>query len=300
MTAAPWLAAPIAQLDAMFERLPHGLLIQGPGGWGEELVAAALVRRLLSLDGDRAPREVAHPDLRWVEPDGGALKVEQIRETIAFLHQTPRFAGRKVAVLVGADRMNVFAGNALLKSLEEPPENSFVVLVASAPERLLATVKSRCQRLDLPRASDAEALAWLVENGAEAGRAERLLVEHGGAPFAVREALERGDAPLADALVAVGRDPGAALAAADDRREDNLADLAARWLRIVHRLARQYASQKDRARPLLDFADELQKLREIALANTGLNRTLHVQRLFLRWAELWAAVRLELEAIPGA
>ena len=280
----PWLAAPLERLDAIYDRLPHGLLVQGPGGWGEETVAAALVARLLRLDPAQNPREVAHPDLRWIEPESGIIKVDQMRATIEFLHQTPRFAGRKVAVIDAADCMNQNAANALLKSLEEPPDNSFAVLVTGAPERLLPTVSSRCQRLEVHPSSEDVVMAWLAEAGVERERAERLAIEYGSAPFTVRAAVERGEEPLMSALVAVAREPAKALDVAERHREASLADLTARWLRIVHWAMRQHLENPG---PLLGFADELQRLRAMAVANTGLNRVMQLHRLFLLWAELW-------------
>ena len=71
---------------------------------------------------------------------------------------------------------------------------------------------------------------------------------------------------------------------AERHREASLADLTARWLRIVHWWTRQHLDQPG---SVLDFADELQQLRGMALANTGLNRAMQLQRLFLMWAELW-------------
>lgn len=283
----PWLAAPLERLDDIYERLPHGLLIQGPGGWGEETVAAALVTRLLRLDPAQSPREVAHPDLRWVEPESGIIKVDQMRATIEFLHQTPRFAGRKAAVINAADCMNQNAANALLKSLEEPPDNSFAVLVTGAPERLLPTVCSRCQRLEVHPASDDVVMAWLAEAGVDRERAEHLAIEYGSAPFTVRDAVERGEEPLMSALVAAAREPAKALDVAEGHREASLADLTARWLRIVHWAMRHRLPRAPRLRDLLDFADELQRLRAMAVANTGLNRAMQLHRLFLLWAELW-------------
>ena len=287
----PWLEGPFRRLDAIFDRLPHGLLIQGPGGWGEELVAEALVRRLLGVGEDQAARDLAHPDLRWVEPDAGIVKVDQMRATIEFLHQTPRFAGRKVAVIEAADCMNQNAANALLKSLEEPPDNSFAVLVTGAPERLLPTVRSRCQRLEVHRASHDAAMAWLAATGIDGGRARELAVEYGDAPFALRDAVDRDEEALWPALVRAGQSPSQALELIGSRRDDNLADLAGRWLRIVHHLVRQ---QPERPVAVLEFADELLNLRAMALANTGLNRTMQLERLVLRWAALWRDQGLSL------
>ena len=288
MSEPPWLLAALARVDAAMDRLPHGLLVQGPGGWGEERVADALAARLLRLRTGQPAREVAHPDLRWLAPEQGVIKVDVVRATIDFLLQTPRLAGRKVAVIVDADRMNPNAANALLKSLEEPPAESFIVLVSGAPERLLPTVRSRCQRFDVLPADRETVMAWLAEVGIEGETVGQLAVEYGGAPFAVRDAVARGEEPLWPALVKAGQTPAAALDAAETRRDADLAELAGRWLHIVHWLARQRVED---AAPVADFAAELQKLREAALFNTGLNRQMQLQRLFLLWAELWPRVQ---------
>jgi DNA polymerase-3 subunit delta' len=288
MTAkAPWLQDAISRAEALLARLPHGLLVDGPGGWGEAQVADALAVRLLALDGDRPASEVAHPDLRWLEPVDGTIRIDAIRAAIDFLQQTPRLADRKAAVIVDAERMNLSAANALLKSLEEPPAESFLVLVSGAPERLLPTVRSRCQRLSVHAAPRAQVMAWLAAEGVEGETAAQLVAEYGGAPFAVREAAAAGATPLWPELVAAGR--GAAAASlAESRKAEDLAELAGRWLRIVHGLARQrLESGGTGLESLIGFAAELERTREAALFNKGLNRSLQLERLLLLWAELW-------------
>jgi len=88
-----------------------------------------------------------HPDLRIVEPDGGVIKVEQIRELEEFLTLTPYEGRKKVALIDDADRMNTFAANAFLKTLEEPPEDSIIILISSREEMLPDTIRSRCLKL---------------------------------------------------------------------------------------------------------------------------------------------------------
>ena len=160
-TEPPWLAEPLRRLEGLAERLPHAILIQGPGGWGEERLANALATSLLGLPPGREAKEVAHPDLRWLAPEDDVIKVGAIRLLIDFLMQTPQLTPRKVAVVESAERMNPNAANALLKTLEEPPPESFVALATGAPERLPATVASRCQRIAIRRAPPADVLAWL-------------------------------------------------------------------------------------------------------------------------------------------
>ena len=294
MTEPPWLHDALARVDAMRPRLPHALLIQGPAGWGEERVANALAVALMGLATDSVARETAHPDLRWLEPEGGLLKIDAIRQAIGFLMQTPQSAGRKVAVIQNAECMNLNAANALLKTLEEPPAESFLALCSGAPERLPATVRSRCQRIEIRPSANDTVLAWLADAGVTGKTAGYWMVEYGAAPFAILDAARNDRAPLWPALAEAGREPGNAVRVAEARREEDLADLAGRWLRIVHWLLRRSAPEDVAA--VLDFAAELAASRRVALLNSALNRTLQMQRLLLLWSKLWP--RLPANAEP--
>ena len=293
MNEPPWLHDTLARVDAMLPRLPHALLIQGPGGWGEERVANALAATLMGLDAGTDASQVAHPDLRWLQPEDGVIKIDAVRQVIGFLMQTPQSAGRKIAVIQDAERMNPNAANALLKTLEEPPAESFLALCSGAPERLLPTVRSRCQRIAVAAAPPASVLAWLAESGVAGEPAGYWAIEYGGAPFAILDAAQNGRTPLWPELAAAGRKPDAVSRIADARRDENLADLAGRWLRIVHWLARR-TPQADIA-AILDFAAELADVRRVAQLNTALNRSMQVQRLLLLWAELWPRLPANIE-----
>src|SRR5688500_12235924 len=100
---------------------------------------------------------------------------------------THRSSGNKVIVIQPADSMNIFAANALLKMLEEPPARTFFLLVTDDLQRLLPTIISRCRRFLLPGTSETEALAWLKESGAK--DEEILLRQAGGAPLAALEVV---------------------------------------------------------------------------------------------------------------
>ena len=286
-----WLEEPLATVARLGERLPHPLLIQGPGGWGEERVANAIALDLMGLAPEGTAREIAHPDLRWIAPDGGIIRIDEIRGLIDFLMQTPQTAGRKIAVIEEADRMNVFAANALLKSLEEPPAESFVALATGAPERLPLTVRSRCQRIVVRPGSSEDVLAWLVESGVEAAVAQAFMVEYGSAPYAILAAAEAGQQPLWPALAEAVRSSAGANDLAQANREEPLSRVVERWLRVVHWLVRQWPLAS--AGPALDFAEELLKVRQAALLNTGLNRSMQLQRLALLWTRLWRNLSIE-------
>lgn len=92
----------------------------------------------------------SHPDILWIRPQNKLrqIDVEQVREVIHQLSMKPSEARHKVAVMLRADRLNASAANAFLKTLEEPPAGSVILLLSTEPERLLETIYSRCQRLN--------------------------------------------------------------------------------------------------------------------------------------------------------
>ena len=285
MAAAPWLQDAWARVEAMLPRLPHALLIQGPPGWGAERVANALAATLIGRDATDSAREIAHPDLRWLEPQDGIIKIDAVRQTISFLMQTPTEAGRKVAVIEAPERMNINAANALLKTLEEPPAESFLALCSGAADRLPATVRSRCQGITIRPSPTADVRNWLAASGVDVDSAGYWAIEFGSAPFAILDAARSDRSPLWPALAEAGQKPAVVAQVADAQREEDLAELIGRWLRIVHWLLRHAARQN--AGAILDFADELVAVRRVALLNSALNRPMQMQRLLLMWAKLW-------------
>jgi len=109
-----------------------------------------------------------HPDVLWVHPakKSRVIGVDQVREVIHSIALKPLEAIHKLGIIVGADRMNESASNAFLKTLEEPPRNSVLVLLCTEPQRLLDTILSRCLRLNFgtgPARLDSAALSWLRE-----------------------------------------------------------------------------------------------------------------------------------------
>ena len=196
-TLLPW-QTPLAQhLEHVLDsaRLPHAVLIRGNPGWGEQAFAQWLAARLLSLDAERDLASVAHPDLRLVEPDGAFIKVDQIRELNEFTVGRPQLAGVKVAVIASAERMNANAQNALLKSLEEPPAGTHLLLTTDRAGRLLPTIRSRCQQHVVPMDADL-ARSWYLHQGGDAD----LLEDYGGAPLAALAAGEAGEVPIGTLL----------------------------------------------------------------------------------------------------
>lgn len=291
MTLPPWLQplADSARQRQEAGRLPHALLIAGPPGWGETVLASWLALTLIGhpqpATGD--PSTLAHPDLRWLVPEGRQIKVDAVRELVTFCQGTPQSGPCKAAVLVDAHTLNRSSANALLKTLEEPPPGTHLLLATSHAGRLLPTIRSRCQSLVIRPDPDA-ARQWL-EAHVEAAALPRYLFEHGGAPLGVREAAERGEAPL-DVLLEQALDPqqGATVAAA--LLEAGLADALSRWSRYLIALAagewelRGLAGVSRRA--LFEFAGELTWARRVLLTSTSPNERLLAERLVARWQHL--------------
>lgn len=142
-------------------RPAHGYLIVGPvRGVGMELAVRILQTLFCSAAGKpcgacdncRHVAERTESDIHWIFPEKKSriISAEQIRENLIHeVTQTSLSGGWKVGVLVGADRLNDASANAFLKTLEEPPEKTLFLLLSDAPQQLLPTIVSRCQRIDL-------------------------------------------------------------------------------------------------------------------------------------------------------
>lgn len=153
------------------DRLAHAYLFEGPAGIGKRLMALALVRAVFCLEKTgcgtcSACRKIDHcnhPDLHFLEPDGASIKIEQIRAIQKELSYRPLEAPKKVCLIESAEKMNPSAGNALLKTLEEPTGNTLIILLTSLPEAVLGTIRSRCQRLPFSRISQDRVRDVLLE-----------------------------------------------------------------------------------------------------------------------------------------
>ena len=296
-------------------RLPHALLIHESPGAGGEWLAGWAAQLVLCAHPDRAPcgscsgcRRAAagtHPDLTWVRPteDSRQIRIEQVRDLAAELALTSHAGGYKVGIFAPADSLNRFAANALLKTLEEPPARTLLVLVATQPSRLPPTVLSRCQRITLRAPKRAESIAWLTA-ARGAGNWDAVLDTLGEAPLLAARA-EAGEA------AELGADARATLDALAEGRADPVA-MAERWARaqlplrlvcfekwLTERIRR---SERDgafltelRATTHLSSGDAIMNIRELfglvdevrdlrAALDVPLNRGLALEALFRRLA----------------
>jgi hypothetical protein len=161
--------AALERLAGTPERFPDALLLSGPSEEALEGAARHLGAALLcpgddpnrKCDSCRRVRAGLHPDLFLVTPDGVQIKVERVREALAFAAGRPYEAARRAIVVARAEKLGLEASNALLKSLEEPGTRLRWILTTTRPESLLATIRSRCVAATLPAPSPVErAAAW--------------------------------------------------------------------------------------------------------------------------------------------
>ena len=195
----PWLEQLVSEWRTRVAhgRVPHALLLLGSRGVGKRAAAAWLAREQLGLDGHAEgpvyPFDLPeHADLRWVAPpeDKHTIGIEQVRDLVAELSLTSYAGGGKVAVLEPANAMTTNAANSLLKTLEEPPGDALLILIADRVGRLPATIMSRCQRIRVALPPASMSLDWL--DRWHPGSDWRAALELAGmAPLGAIEARER-------------------------------------------------------------------------------------------------------------
>ncbi len=214
-TAAPWIAAQTRQLLA---QQGHAWLLHGPSGLGQYRLALDMARAWLcdapSANGAcgvckscHAVDVRTHADLCVLMPETTLLelgwplgekaqadiddkkrkasreiRVDAMRDAIEFSQRTSARGRGKVVLVYPAEQMNAITANALLKTLEEPPGDVRFVLATESAHQLLATIRSRCLGHAMAWPDAAQAAAWLLSQGLEAGEAARFLQATGGRP----------------------------------------------------------------------------------------------------------------------
>lgn len=180
------------------QRVSHAYLFVGPPGAGKKTAARAFACALFCEDGGcgacpactRVKRGV-HPDVRVLVPEGSAGYLsEQVHDLIRDVSMSPIEGPRKVYIIESADRFNETSANALLKTLEEPPDDVVIILLCHTLEAVLPTIKSRCQIVRLRRMPPSEAVAVLQrETGAGEDEAAFALAAAGGVAVRARDFL---------------------------------------------------------------------------------------------------------------
>ena len=205
-TLVPWLVSTFADLQQRRAkgRLAHALMFIGPAGIGKHQLAERFAQSLLCAqphaDGQPCGQCHAcslyaagtHPDLFRLSPeeDSKNIRIDQIRALIERISLSSHYGRHKVVILNPADAMNIAAANALLKTLEEPPADTILLLITDRPSFLPATIRSRCQTLRFALPARDEAQAWLATQLGNPEEAAVLLALAGGAPLAAQDLAE--------------------------------------------------------------------------------------------------------------
>lgn len=202
-------------------RLPHAMLITGPSGIGKRWLVEMFVRGIQcraptgqGLPCNQCPsckqyvsyrhlERKSHPDIDWLTIGRYSIGIGDIRDQIIQrLTLKANYGQMRLLVIEPAERMTRAASNALLKSLEEPPPDTILFLISHQPGRLLATIRSRCQRYALPEPDAEQAQTWLSEFMAPdlaksalqagSGMPMRALQMHQGNQVEFRNEFEQG------------------------------------------------------------------------------------------------------------
>jgi DNA polymerase III subunit delta' len=191
LTIYPWQKSQWLRLLEMQQqnRLPHALLLCGPEGIGLNQFAQTFAMQMLCLDNNSGSacgtcqscqlfNAGTHPDLTMIEPEeeGKQIKIDQIRELLNYVTLKSFSGNLKIAIIEPADAMNRATANALLKTLEEPPSQSMLLLLSHRPSNLPITIRSRCQRIDFKPTYDQTAIEWLQKQTGDSDLSPELLL----------------------------------------------------------------------------------------------------------------------------
>lgn len=221
------------RLQSQRGRLPHALLLIGQRGLGKFALAQAFAKALLCEQphgqGAACGQCLAcnwfdqgnHPDFRLLQPQAlieeaeteegkkkasQQITIDQVRGLDGFLNVGAHRAGLKIVVVNPADAMNRNTANALLKTLEEPAPNTLFLMVSNEPNRLLPTIRSRCQVVPVNTPASAAAATALANDGLE--QAGRWLALAGGSPGLALELAASGRGGWLDVLTRTLADKG--------------------------------------------------------------------------------------------
>jgi DNA polymerase III subunit delta' len=310
-------------------RLSHALLLTGMRGVGKQHFAKALCLALLCTHCNQNGyacdhchdchliNSQTHPNFLLIAADDKAsvIKIDQIRQINEFCQQTSLQGVRKVVLINDACAMNHFAANALLKTLEEPPLGTIIILVCEQKSRLPATIISRCQTIIFNRPEALAALNWLEPQVSESQIATHLLLDLSyGAPLLALEYAHQEILALRKSILQ------ALLACSVADGQQNITAYAHAWqdhdillvlnfivgclldmLRLklktgANILNQDYSSEimqiarKIAQKNLLNYLDFIQNLRRETMVGVNLNKQLLLESLLIRWQNLERAL----------
>lgn len=292
----PWHEQEWAHLTTQIvcERLPHALLLVGRQYIGKTQLALALSRILLCAQPDgllncgrchacELNARGNHGDFLWVEPieNSRVIRIDQIRNAVRFTSTKAAFGSRKVIVIAPAERMNVNSYNGLLKSLEEPSNDTYLILICNQLHSIPATIRSRCQILRVATPTTEVCLRWLDKITSDPKQSRSLLAIADGLPELAHQLYLSDDAEgymskrlalesMADLRISV---PEVAQLWSNDEIGSFLQFLASRLqFRISTLSAEQLRMQQSHA--IFELLDEIYQLQQSIISGANPNKQL--------------------------
>ena len=289
------------------ERLPHAILINGPSGIGKVRLAKALAQHLLcsaemtkyacgSCKGCQLLAAGSHADITYLEPEepGKPIKIDPVRALCESLSKTAQQGGWKVAIIAPAEAMNINAANALLKNLEEPQPKTLLILVSHRPSLLSATIRSRCQKINMPIPDTAVANQWLTEVTGDQSAVDKVLFLAAGKPLLALDYLQSDNLQqrqsFEELIAQVRAGDISPLDAAQQAQKLDSTESIDWFSSYIHRLATtDLADQPIPA--LFGFSDKLLQARNWVVSGNNPNPQLLWEELFMDWLMVFAKRR---------
>lgn len=313
----PWHSTCREQLYAYIdnERIPHALILSGREGVGKLLLAEQLSRLLLCDNpaGHQACglchackliKAGTHPDFIAINPEeeGKAISVDRVRSLEQTLTLKPHYAKYRVVLIYPAHKLNRNAANALLKTLEEPGDNNIFLLVTEQLESLPATIRSRCQKIQVPTPEENESTIWLKERLPSKDVA-RLIKISAGSPLnalTLSEGEVEKDYALLESLwaglVAGKIDPVSAVSKTEKINLQNILEWTTRWVMELIQAQFQANQQAEANKVLKDLEDglDLKRLFDLLeqlfqakrMLGSSVNKQLMLEAIFISWSNI--------------
>lgn len=320
----PWLASTWSTLCQLRQRgqLPHALLLLANEGVGiEQLVDAWSMYCLCEYPEHgqacgqckscQMIRAATHPDVLYLTLQDAkqTISVEQVRQLNAAVVQTSQIASCKLVVISPVEKMTVNAANALLKTLEEPVDDTYFILVCHQPENLLATVRSRCQQISVKMPEWPLVHQWLQARciDYDANAVDIALLLANGQPITAQTLL-LSDLPeyhqALQSLIDVALSKQSLMSVKVDLKQISLLQ----WIDLLFQLLRllvrnQYGCfladnallkpllvncQTIPVKPIYNMLDQLIEIRQALLNKVSLNGELTLQSLLICWVGLFS------------